>query len=149
MPMKKLIPPFLLFICLLLMVAASLLIPQPHFINPPWHLTGLTLLAAGAAMAIWTSRKFRQRNTAIHTFRAPGTLVTDGLFRFSRNPVYLGFSMILAGVTLLLGVPSSLYILLLFILITDRWYIRYEEQEMEKIFGDAYRLYKARVRRWL
>lgn len=50
---------------------------------------------------------------------------------------------------LLLGLPSSLCILLLFILITDRWYIRYEEQEMEKIFGDAYRRYKARVRRWL
>ncbi|MGW1453592.1 methyltransferase family protein [Salegentibacter agarivorans] len=76
-------------------------------------------------------------------------MVTNGLFKFSRNPIYLGFLISLLGVWILLGTVLPILGCLLFILIINYWYISYEENEMEKQFGAEYREYKSRVNRWI
>ncbi|MBO2542873.1 isoprenylcysteine carboxylmethyltransferase family protein [Salegentibacter sp. BDJ18] len=76
-------------------------------------------------------------------------MVTNGLFKFSRNPIYLGFLISLLGVWVLLGIVLPILGCLLFILIINYWYISYEENEMEKQFGAEYREYKSRVNRWI
>ena len=72
-------------------------------------------------------------------------LVTDGLFRFSRNPMYLGMSAALMGLGVVLGTLLPLLVTVAFVIIADRWYIRFEAAAMRRKFGHAY---AQRTRRW-
>ena len=92
---------------------------------------------------------FKQQQTEINTFKQRQKLVTTGLFRYSRNPIYLGFSMALFGVAIVLGNIIALDGFLAFIIATNLWYIPFEEAEMEKQFGEDYIAYKKKVGRWL
>ena len=63
--------------------------------------------------------------------------------------MYLGFVLVLTGLAVILGSVTPFAVLALFALLVDRWYIRFEERAMLRRFGDAYRSYRQRVRRWL
>ena len=71
------------------------------------------------------------------------------MLRFSRNPIYLGFSLILFGVSLILGTLPGMVMIPTFMWAVTRYVILDEEAMLEAEFGQAYRDYKARVRRWL
>jgi len=123
--------------------------PGPHWL-PAWlRWPGLALLVAGLGIAAWHARLFRRVGTNIHTFRAPQVLVTGGLFRHSRNPMYLGFVLALAGLALVLGAVTPALVAVAYAVVVDRWYIRFEEEAMARTFGEDYRRYRTRVRRWL
>ena len=79
----------------------------------------------------------------------PQVLVEDGLYAFSRNPIYLGFALALLGWAVVLGPLVNLALVALFVLIADRWYIASEERMAEEVFGAAYDAYRRRTRRWL
>lgn len=119
------------------------LIPQPY------NYLGIILILLGLIMTIKVKKQFNKINTEIHTFKKPQKLVINGLFKFSRNPIYFGFLISLLGVWVLLGTVLPILGCLLFILITNYWYISYEENKMEKQFGAEYREYKSRVNRWI
>jgi protein-S-isoprenylcysteine O-methyltransferase Ste14 len=87
--------------------------------------------------------------TTLDTFSEPNKLVTDGPYKYSRNPIYLGYALVLIGVWLLLGSLSPLFIVVFSIVITDRWYIPFEENMLAEKFGPAYTSYKSRTRRWI
>jgi len=73
------------------------------------------------------------------TFREPAEFVKSGLFKYTRNPMYIGFVVALFwGVFLFQAAWSSFLLVCLFWLITDRWYIRFEEQKMLAKYGDEY-----------
>jgi len=76
-------------------------------------------------------------------------VVQDGFYRFSRNPMYLGMLLILTGIGIWLGNVLALLLAPAFIGIMTHWYIVREEQLLEARFGDQYRAYRQRVRRWL
>ena len=75
--------------------------------------------------------------------------MTSGLFAYSRNPIYLGFTIALIGVAIVLGNLFALDGLLAFIFATNFWYIPFEEVAMENQFREDYLAYKKKVRRWL
>ena len=100
-------------------------------------------------MVVSIGKRFRKAKTQIHTFKVPKKLVTTGLFQYSRNPIYLGFTIVLLGIALLYGSLSTLIPVLLFFLIANFWYIPFEEKNMKKVFGQSYLFYRRRVRRWL
>ncbi|WP_235284742.1 isoprenylcysteine carboxylmethyltransferase family protein (plasmid) [Vibrio coralliilyticus] len=105
-------------------------------------------------LGLWLSaegkRLFAQLNTNIMTFGQPTLLVTQGIYQYTRNPMYLGFAVALLGVAILSGASlPALFLTLLFILITDRWYIRFEEQILRDTFGQGYDQYCRQVRRWV
>jgi len=100
-------------------------------------------------MTIKVRKLFDKTDTEIHTFKRPRKLVTSGLFKISRNPIYLGFTISLLGVWVLLGTILPIVGCLIFIIVTNKYYIPYEENAMEKIFGTAYIDYKSKVRRWI
>jgi protein-S-isoprenylcysteine O-methyltransferase Ste14 len=75
-------------------------------------------------------------------------LVTDGVFRRTRNPIYLGMAIILLAWMLRLENWLSATGPILFVAFIDAWQIRPEEA-LEAIFGEAYRKYKQKVRRWI
>jgi protein-S-isoprenylcysteine O-methyltransferase Ste14 len=147
--MQKLIPPYLLFISILLMMLLHFLSPVLTIITQPWNYAGGLFIIGGLAAAKMVSKTFEQVKTEIHTFKKPKQMVTTGLFQYSRNPIYLGFTLLLFGLTVLLGSLTPLLILILFVIITDKWYIPVEERNMEEQFGADYRKYKEQTRRWI
>jgi protein-S-isoprenylcysteine O-methyltransferase Ste14 len=107
------------------------------------------LMVAGLGISAWHKRLFHRVGTNIDTFGEPGQFVTDGMFRVTRNPMYLGFVLALLGLSVILGSLTPLVFALSFIVITDRWYIALEEKAMAQKLGEQYTAYKKRVRRWI
>jgi len=123
--------------------------PIQKWLIRPYNLIGVIPLLIGIFMVVSTEKRFKKVKTQIHTFKVPKKLVTTGLFQYSRNPIYLGFTIALLGIALLYGSLSTLIPVLLFFLIANFWYIPFEEKNMKKVFGQSYLFYKRRVRRWL
>ncbi len=110
---------------------------------------GVALIALGAALVLWCGWEFRRAGTPIVPFLEPTALVARGPYRFSRNPIYLGFTLSLTGVAALLGSSSPFVVLPLFVWIIQRRFVEPEERLLEHRFGEVYRAYKAQVRRWI
>jgi len=145
---QKFLPPTMFLLCLMVSGALGLTVTHPS-LAWPWRLAGIPLVVAGVLLAILGSRQFERLRTNINTFHDPNTLVTDGVFRISRNPMYLGFAVTLLGVCILLGSPAALVGWFAFIVTCQFWYIPFEEQRCEAAFGDSYRAYLAHTRRWI
>jgi protein-S-isoprenylcysteine O-methyltransferase Ste14 len=112
-------------------------------------LVGWLLVALGAAWPVWALATFRSARTAISPNQPASTLVTHGPFQLSRNPMYLGLSLVYLGVILLV---NSVWILLFLPLVIATLYltvIRHEERHLAAAFGIAYDEYRRRVRRWM
>ena len=109
-----------------------------------WLLTGV-----GLALLLWTLVTFHRHRTTVNPYKAASTLCTEGPFRFSRNPIYLGDWFILGGVALLLQTAWPLVFAPLIWALLRYGVIRHEEAHLEARFGDDYRAYTKRVRRWL
>jgi protein-S-isoprenylcysteine O-methyltransferase Ste14 len=112
-------------------------------------MAGGVLVLAGLAMAQWHARLFKRIGTNINTFGEPGTLTTAGLFAHTRNPMYLGMLLALAGVALALGTLSPWLLVLQFFVLAQCWYIPLEERKLAARFGRQYADYCRDVRRWI
>lgn len=110
---------------------------------------GWLLVGIGLALFAWTLATFWRHRTTVNPYKAASALCTGGPFRFSRNPIYVGDWFILAGVSLLLQTLWPLLFAPLIWALLRYGVIRHEEAHLEAKFGDAYRTYRARVRRWL
>jgi len=131
------------------MLALHWLWPIAHFLSLPFNLIGLIPLGLGLALSAMAERQFKSAGTNVNTFDAPTHLVTEGLFKYSRNPMYLGLVLILFGVWIVLGSVSPLVGIVVFSLVTNQWYIAYEERRLFEKFSQAYEEYQRRTRRWL
>ncbi len=147
--MQKLIPPFLFLLCVIAIFFLDRFYPIQKWLMRPYNLIGIMPLLLGMFMVISIGKRFRKVKTQIHTFKKPKKLVTDGLFQYSRNPIYLGFTMALLGVAFLLGSLTALIPVLFFFLVANFWYIPFEEKNMRMVFGQSYSFYSRKVRRWL
>ena len=147
--MKWLIPPLLAALCAMLMGLLSLVWPLASILPSPWNWTGIVVVAAGMALAGIGRLQFTREGANIWTFDAPTRLVTGGAFRFTRNPMYLGFTIALFGWGMLLGAASPFIVWLAFVGICNFWYIPFEENRMLESFGQGYADYRAKTRRWL
>ncbi|MWC30223.1 DUF1295 domain-containing protein [Paenibacillus sp. MMS18-CY102] len=146
---RRLLPPQLFLIGAIGMLVMRLYCPYDIWLPFPYNLAGILVVGSGLGMAIWGSRAFRRYNTNIHTFKEPGRLVVEGLFKYTRNPMYLGFLVALAGLFIVLGAVSPFVIVVLFLVITNQWYIKFEEHALADKFGQEYEAYKASTRRWI
>jgi protein-S-isoprenylcysteine O-methyltransferase Ste14 len=115
----------------------------------PAPVAGWLLVVLGAALAVWALAKFRAAGTTISPSRPASTLVTHGPFRLSRNPMYLGLSLLYLGVMLLVNSAWPLLLLPFVIAILHLTVIRKEERYLSATFGIGYDEYRRRVRRWL
>ena len=112
---------------------------------------GLGLIGLGAVLDLAGVVSCWRASTTINPLRPESTsaLVTTGLFRFSRNPIYVGYFLVLSGWVLFLASPWSGFSLLLFVLYLHRFQIVPEERALRETFGEEYDDYCARVRRWV
>jgi protein-S-isoprenylcysteine O-methyltransferase Ste14 len=121
----------------------------PGFVSPLAKTGAMLLLVLGFLVRLWATFHFYVHNMRIISLEPQTTLITSGPYRFSRNPLYLGGNVfIFFGAALLLGSPTALVVTALHIPLMDR-FIRREEKQLERNFGDEWRSYKRRVRRWL
>jgi len=144
----KLLPPHYFLLSLVLMILLGL-IDRSSLLRDPWPLTGLLPIAVGIWLAVQGSRQFARAETNIIPFTESTALVTEGVFAFSRNPMYSGMVLALSGTAVLLNGWLAWLVLIPFIFILYRNFIRNEEQLMEQTFGENYLNYKASVRRWV
>jgi protein-S-isoprenylcysteine O-methyltransferase Ste14 len=146
---RKIVPPVYMLLALLAMVVLHYAIPLADLIAPPLSYVGLAPLAVGITICATAARMFDRAGTPIRPFERSTVLVTGGLYRYTRNPMYLGLTLILLGVWLLLGTASAMLPIAVFIWIIQEGFIRGEERFLDAIFGEEYRGYKNRVRRWI
>ena len=141
-------PPTLFFILIVAIVAVDKFFPLVAFASPwlPWCGAGLLIL--GIAVSVAGKRHFQRVGTNVYTFEEPGELVTDGLYGFSRNPMYLGLVVAGAGAALVSATLSALVLVAAFAITVRCWYIAFEENAMRRQFGDAYEAYCREVGRW-
>jgi protein-S-isoprenylcysteine O-methyltransferase Ste14 len=146
---KKVLPPTYLLIALLAMVAVHMILPVVRLIPGPWVLLGLLPLALGIVVDIQADALFHQLGISVRPGDESTTLATSGPFRWSRNPMYLGFVLILAGIAILLGSLTPLIVIPVFMTLIDRIFIRVEEQRLAGKFGAAWSEYEEKTRRWI
>ncbi len=130
-------------------VALDWLWPGARLIAPPWNLLGIAPVAAGVALvgaAVWS---LHRHHTTVKPRRRPKVLVTTGVFRITRNPIYLGFVLCLLGATVLLGSLTPYAIVVAFAVFLDAVFVRFEEGRLEEAFGEAWAEYRRKVRRWV
>jgi len=147
----RLPPVVVVAIAALLMLALDRAFPGLAFSWPPAKLAAGVVGSVGVLTAALGVLAFRRSGTTVDP-RYPekaAQLVTAGIYRFTRNPMYLGMALALAGGALLLGNWLCFVVLPLFMAYLSRFQIRVEERHMDALFGDAFTRYRARVRRWL
>lgn len=110
---------------------------------------GVTLIVAGGALMGAAAWQFRRHRTTIVPHREPSALITTGVYGFSRNPIYLGDALVLAGAGALVGAWSTLLVVPAFVRVINRRFIAPEEARLARAFGPAYEDWAARVRRWV
>jgi len=147
----KLPPPLVLLVWVLIMWLLTVITNSWRFTFPAQTLVSAIFLAAGFIITIVAIIGFRAAATTINPMspEKASSLVTSGIFSFSRNPMYLGMLLVLIAWFFHLGSLLNLAALYLFYLFITRFQIEPEEQALRKLFGDAYDDYCARVRRWI
>ena len=146
---RRIVPPVYFFGSLLAMAALHHWLPIARLIAPPWSYGGTILLVLGIAMSATAAGTFRRAGTPVIPFERSTVIVTGGLFRFTRNPMYLGMVVGLVGAAILSGTLGAFIPILFFIWVIQARFIRGEERFLEELFGEQYLAYKRRVRRWL
>jgi protein-S-isoprenylcysteine O-methyltransferase Ste14 len=146
------IPPVALgVIAAALMWFASSAAPAFEFIFPANSMFSVGLALIGALMCLAGVVSFRRAKTTVNPMKPDSTssLVVSGIYRYTRNPMYLGFLLILLGWAAFLSNVLALVLLPAFILYMNRFQISPEERVLASLFAHDYAEYRARVRRWL
>jgi protein-S-isoprenylcysteine O-methyltransferase Ste14 len=145
-------PPLLYLACLLLGLGLDLVLPLPLTFPEValirWTAGGGLILIGAAIMAAGI-RNFSRAATPVRSNQPVRALVTTGIHGWSRNPIYVGMFLLYAGIGIAAHSPWVLVLALPLVIILRYVVVAREEAYLERRFGDAYRDYKARVRRWL
>lgn len=124
----------------------------PYLLSPAmrWALVAIYAVL-GMAFSLGGVFAFRQSRTTIHPMHPENTssLVTHGIYRITRNPMYCGMASLLLAWAAYLQSPFSVLGIAVFVLYITRFQIKPEERMLEKLFGEAFLRYKNSVRRWL
>jgi protein-S-isoprenylcysteine O-methyltransferase Ste14 len=147
--MTRVLPPTYFLAALVLMIVLHLAAPLRAIVFWPWTLIGLMPLLAGILLNIAADRSFTRHRTTVNPFARSTSLVTVGVFRFTRNPMYLGMVLALAGTAILLGSLAPWIPVVALAVLLDRAFVAPEERRLAEIFTDQYEQYRRSVRRWL
>src|SRR5262245_21694707 len=145
----KLVPPVYFFGSLLLMLALNHWLPGPRLVSGSGRYSGIILMGTALGFALWARLLFAKVGTTVRPFQESSELVVMGPFQITRNPMYLSMIAFLLGLGILLGSLTPLFVIPFLVMILDRRFIRVEESMLERRFGESYRAYRGRVRRWI
>lgn len=145
----RLPPPAAFVLVLAGMIVLDAFLPGRRVVPGAGRWLGVGLMGLGAALHLRAWRALRRGGGSIDRVAAPPRLVTDGPYRWSRNPMYLAGIVILAGLAALLGSATPFLGVLAFGAWSGAGVIRAEEALLEAELGEEYGAYRERVRRWI
>jgi len=121
----------------------------PYGVPGLLQMTGFALTVIGFLLGVGAFIEFRKARTTLDPHGSAKQLVTSGIYRFTRNPIYLGFLLMVISLPLNAGSYWGVLIAPLYVVSINKLVIEHEEAYLEKKFGAMYTSYKSRVRRWL
>jgi protein-S-isoprenylcysteine O-methyltransferase Ste14 len=142
-------PPLLYGVALIAMLTLRWFWPMPIAGRALTLWPGLALLALGLAILIPGRRALRTAGTNVNPSRPTTAIVTSGPYRFTRNPLYVGVTLVYSGLTLAIDTWWGFVLLAPVFCILHLGVVLREERYLEQKFGDTYREYRSRVRRYL
>lgn len=142
-------PPIHLLVGLTAMILLSSFVPIGHWLVFPWRYIGIIIIVLGFSLAIGSGMFFRKFGTDPRPGNRASLIVTKGPFKYTRNPMYLGYITMLIGTSILLGTFSPLIVIPIIFLILHTQFVLREEKWMEEWFGEPYLEYKKKTPRWL
>jgi protein-S-isoprenylcysteine O-methyltransferase Ste14 len=147
----KVPPPAVVLVVAAAMWGISLLAPRLDLPQMARVIAALAIAIAGIAIAVAGAGAFRHARTTVSPVRPDNasSLVTTGVYRFTRNPMYVGMGLVLLAWAVFLAAPLALLGPIVFVVYIDRFQVKPEERALAKIFGVAYADYRRHVRRWL
>lgn len=147
-PHPKILPPHAAIASLILVIFLHYILPTP-LIPKPFNYFGIALFAAGLSILFWSFGLFNKKETPILPGQKPAALVIEGPYKFTRNPMYLGVTTALFGISIYLGDLLALLAPAIFFIFVSIRFVPREENLMKKLFGKKYLDYKKKVRRWV
>lgn len=147
----KIPPVAIVLIVAALMWLISAAVPEFTLSFPGRSFVSGFLVFVGITVTILGVFSFRRAKTTLNPMRPDSTssLVVEGVYKVTRNPMYLGFLLVLLGWAVFLSNPLSYTFIPAFVVYMNRFQIAPEEKALEAVFQDIFRAYKAKVRRWL
>lgn len=115
----------------------------------PFILVGLSLIGFGFLLAFNSISRFIKAKTGVVPFSKSTALITEGFYKYTRNPMYVGMNSFLLGLLIILNNPINFIYLVIFFFIVRNLFVIKEEVQMLETFGEEYLAYKNKVRRWL
>jgi len=147
--MKKiLIPPVFVFLSLILIVVFYILFPHLNIILFPYNLLGIVFIFLGIHTSGQSRDLFKKYKTT-SDFNKPSCFIDEGIYKKTRNPMYLGMFCLLLGIAIFFQNLLSLIVPFFFVWVINALFIPFEEKMMLDTFGDQYKEYKMHVRKWI
>ena len=124
---------------------------KPWYFTHRWpvRIVGIALIVGAAAVGIWGEKTLKRGGTNVNPMQPTLAIVSDGPYRFTRNPLYLALVGLYLGITLAVGTAWPLVFLIPVLLVTHYGIIKREEQYLAGKFGEPYLEYMKQVRRWI
>jgi len=142
-------PPIVALIFIVLALVLGRFVPISISVPVVLRNVGFALTFIGLLCGVGAFLEFRKARTTLDPHGSTKQLVTSGIYRFTRNPIYLGFLLMVIGFPLNSGIYWGIIISPLYITTMNRLVIEREETYLEKKFKEQYSGYRSRVRRWL
>jgi protein-S-isoprenylcysteine O-methyltransferase Ste14 len=146
---KNIHPPLLACLYIVIAFVLGWFVHIPFAVPNILRTFGFALTFLGFLLGIGAFIEFRKARTTLDPHNSVKQVVTSGVYRFTRNPIYLGFLLMVIGLPLNSGLYWGIVIAPFFATTLNRLVIEREEAYLEKKFKEAYTDYKSRVRRWL
>jgi len=146
---KNIHPPIIALMFIVLAYFLGRFVPLPFVVPAILRNLGLLMTFIGFLLGMGAFLEFRNARTTVDPHGSSQQVVTSGIYRFTRNPIYLGFLLMVIGLPLNSGLYWGVVMAPFYIFLMNRLVIEHEEDYLEKKFGKTYASYKAQVRRWL
>jgi protein-S-isoprenylcysteine O-methyltransferase Ste14 len=142
-------PPRIALALLTIATAFHLLFPAQSSYQYSSIYWSVALVSTGFTVMMLAWWQFKERKVAICPTADTDYLITDGIYRLTRNPMYLGMVAMLGGVAVFFGTLPFYAVTIVYFVLIDRWFCPYEEEKLLVTFGRDYDAYRLKVRRWV
>ncbi len=150
MTVKRVIyPPMWLAFGIVTIFVLNEFYPGSRFTSVAGQVAGGALILVGLVLLVIAGGLFQRAGTDMIPFKNVSALVTTGVYRFTRNPMYLGMALVLLGCAVTVGASTSLIVPPVFMVIIELRFIRPEEEMLRELFPEEFPVYCQKVRRWL
>ena len=142
-------PPVFFLVGIVVMVLLNSYFPIGRWLHYPLRYLGIIFLVLGFSLGLGSGLYFRRLGTNPRPGAKATLIVTTGPFKYTRNPMYLGLTIMLIGTSILLGTFSPVLVIPIFFILVQTQFVLREEKLMEQWFGQPYLEYKKKTPRWL